>query len=325
MAARRTTRLNELVHQSKQSVKTLWYPWQRGLRLSFGRDRRGMKDAVMVFDASTGHGGWVDRLKGIVSVYELSQLAGRELKLCMDDSFPVLEFLQPSSFDWRTTREELRWSPLAAGFHVSRDRHSSGFLKLSQSSRSQLFVDTNLDYLPLLHRELTGDQLHTLWGKRYKELFTPKADFEEAVAAYARPGSIAVHTRFTSLLGDFKDVTDRELNEPDKRQLLQDCLGHVRHLAAAHESKRLMVFSDSPAFLDAVSTVAPNIALIPGTPSHLDHSSQPRDSLQKTLLDFYVMLRCEQIVMLRVGPMYNSNFSRYASYVGGRPFAEIGG
>ena len=53
-------------------------------------------------------------------------------------------------------------------------------------------------------------------------------------------------------------------------------------------------------------------------------TGEARAALHKALLDFFVMTRCAEITQLRIGPMYNSAFSRYASTVGGISFSTVG-
>jgi hypothetical protein len=313
-------RLSKLFHRQKQTLRRWAYPLQRGLPLSFAEvpDR----EAIMMFDASTRYGGWIDRVKGIISVYELAQLTSRKLRVYAGPTFPLGDFLQPATFDWRTTLDELAWNPLATEFHVSRDRPSPEFQVLRDSHRRRLYIETNIDYLPQLHSELQAADVHQLWGQRFRELFALKTDFAAEVAAYKRSSAVALHARFTSLLGDFTDVVEHQLDEARRAELLEQCLDRVRKVASM-EAGPVIVFSDSPTFLREAQRVAANVLTLPGTPAHIDHTHEARESLRKTLLDFYVMLSCERIILLRLGPMYRSKFSRYAAYISGAPFSEL--
>lgn len=274
----------------------------------------------MLFDSSARYGGWIDRVKGIISAYELARLTGRQLRLYAGPPFPIAELLRPATFDWRIEPRELRWNPLNTSFHVSRDRISPAFLALREASHPNLFVDTNLDYLPRLHPERDPAQLRALWSERFHELFALEPALEAEVAAHAIPGATAIHARFTGLLGDFTDVVDNALAPAEREALLGQCIERVR--ARAVRGGPLLVFSDSPTFLSRAAELA-NVVVVPGTPAHIDRTSSPRETLRKTLLDFFVMTRCARIVLLRVGPMYPSAFSRYASYVNDAEWSEV--
>ncbi len=313
-------RLSKLLRRPKAVIRSWVYPLQR--RLPIALDREVEPRAIMIFDPSTRYGGWIDRVKGMISVYELARLTGRSYRVYAGPTFPLDELVEPATFDWRIARESLRWNPLETGFHVSRDRWTDSFAALRTSRRKTMFVETNLDYLPELHPELDRLAIKKLWGDRYRELFKLTPALESEVHALVDSTAIALHARFTSLLGDFRDVSSRALEPAARDRLLHACVERVQELARADAARRIIVFSDSVTFLRAVEAAAPNIVTIPGQPTHLDHESRVKDSLRKTLLDFNVMVRCERIVQLRLGGMYDSNFSRYASYVHNVPFIQ---
>jgi hypothetical protein len=298
-------------------VRALAYPLQRRIPITLAKSA---PRAVMIFDPSSKYGGWIDRVKGMISVYELARLTGRSFHVHAGPTFPLDGLIEPATFDWRIDRAAVRWNPLETGFHISRDRWVDRFPALRSSSRRTLFVDTNLDYLPELHPELDKHAVRTLWGERYRELFKLAPDLEAEVRALVDDSAVAVHARFTSLLGDFKDVVSKELPLDERAKLLDACIARLREIAAAH--RKVIVFSDSTSFLQAATVAAPNIVTIPGAPAHLDHVSQVKETLRKTLLDFHVMVRCERVIQLRLGPMYDSNFSRYASFVLDVPFIQ---
>ena len=277
----------------------------------------------MIFDPSTKYGGWIDRVKGMISVYELARLTGRTFQVHAGPTFPLDELVEPSTFDWRVRREALHWNPFETGFHVSRDRWVQDFAALRSSRWKTMFIETNLDYLSRLHPHLDEHAIQVMWGERYRALFKLSDSLERDVRALVDSSAIAVHGRFTSLLGDFKDVTSKTLENARRHELLDSCLARVEEIARTHATRRIIVFSDSITFLRAAEKVATNVVTIPGQPTHLDHESRVKDSLRKTLVDFNVMVRCEQIVQLRLGEMYDSNFSRYASYVRNVPFVQL--
>jgi hypothetical protein len=311
-------RARKLLRRPKQLVRTLVYPLQRRLPISLASDPE--RRAIMVFDASTNYGGWMDRVKGMLSVYELARLTDRKLSVFAGETFPLAGLVEPATFDWRIDRAELRWHPLTTGFHVSRDRKVDAFAQLRDARSRTLFVETNLDYFARLHPELDEPARQALWRTRYHELFRLAPAFEREVAALADPQATAVHARFTTLLGDFRDITQRVLSPAERDELIAACLQRMRALLDSHPG-RIVVVSDSVTFLRAVEALGPRIVTLPGQPAHLDLEHEARATLRKTLLDFNVMCRCARVVQLRLGPMYDSAFSRYAARVHDVPFA----
>lgn len=312
-------RARRLLREPKRLARTWAYPFQRRLPLTL--DLAAQRRALMVFDSSTKYGGWMDRVKGMLSVYELACLTGRTFGVSTGETFPLDGLIEPATFDWRIARRDLRWHPFSTGFHVSRDRWVDAFPALRDARWRTLFVETNLDYFEELHPELDEAARNALWSKRYHELFRLAPALEREVAAIADRQAIAVHARFTSLLGDFRDVTLRVLPPGERDALLAACTARLRALVAEHPARRIIVMSDSVTFLRAAAAVDPRVVTLPGTPTHLDHEHAVRAALHKTLLDFNVMCRCARIIQLRLGPMYDSAFSRYAALVHGAPFS----
>lgn len=303
-----------------QALQPYLYPLRYRMPMTL-RGFRGGRVVIVAFSPLRRYGGWVDRLKGIISSYELARMTGRSFRLDVPPSFPVLEFLEPVTFDWRAG--PLTWNPLDTSFHVSRDRRSRQFVELQHARRPRLYVDTNLDYLAQLHPDASSDALARLWKERFDELFRMRSDLADTVGALARPGALALHARFTGLLGDFKDVVSNALPASERDDLRATCVRRVAEELNRAPGRRVIVFSDSSSFLNEVTRISDEIVVLPGAPQHIDHVRDVRAALHKTVLDFFVMTRCAEIKQLRIGPMYNSAFSRYASFVGAIPFTTI--
>ncbi|KAH3880388.1 hypothetical protein DPMN_004302 [Dreissena polymorpha] len=62
----------------------------------------------LIYNCDKRCGGLGDRLKGIVSVYILSQLSKRKFGIRMSDPKDLQMFLQPNVIDWRITADEIK-------------------------------------------------------------------------------------------------------------------------------------------------------------------------------------------------------------------------
>lgn len=310
----------QLLHNIKGTLKKKLYPFQRlDAPALFAPNRE--KTIEMVFDRRKRTGGFVDRVKGMMSCLEIAHITGRTLIIHIDDSFPIYKLLDPGSPNVRFETKPIKWSLMQSAFHVSNDnKNIPAFLSLGNASKKQVFADTNLDYLAELHPGESEDQLNQRRARLFSELFQLKPEFKKAIEGCVPPQPIAIHSRFTSLLGDFKDVLDRPLDEAKKKALIDLCCSQVLTLAEQHPDNSILLFSDSKTFLDACCALSPRIKRLEGNPMHVDHASDPNDALYKTLLDFFVMVRCDAVYLLLNKPMYNSNFSRYAAIFGGKPF-----
>lgn len=313
--------LSRALRRPKEHARRALYPVQR--RLRFGREPNPRtRSAIMLFDPSVRYGGWIDRVKGVVSTYHLASVTDRNFRLYAGPTFPIDGLIEPATFDWRIKPEEIRWNPLNARFHVSRDQRTKDFSALVRTRARNVFVDTNLDYLPVLNESLDARAVRELWARHFRALFKPARALAERIDEFARPKATAVHARFTGLLGDFRDVVDNALPAAERDALLAACVDRLRTVAKDVRGP-LFVFSDSPRFLERAREAVPAAIVLPGTPAHVDRTDDARAALEKTLLDFYVMAACERIVLLCVGPMYRSAFSRYAAYVNAAAWEEI--
>ena len=61
--------------------------------------------------------------------------------------------------------------------------------------------------------------------------------------------------------------------------------------------------------------------VLEGNPSHIDvKNSGIADDNLKTFVDFFVISNAKRIYLLRTKEMYNSAFSKYASFISNREF-----
>src|ERR1041385_644008 len=178
-------RMSKTLREPKRVWRTITYPAQHRLAPTAATPAR---EAIMLFDASTKYGGWVDRVKGMISVCELANITQRGFRICTDSTFPLLRFLEPNDVDWRSDRMALQWNPLRTRFHVSRDRPSDRFERLMHDERPQLYIDTNIDYLASLHPGASSEDLRTLWGALYRQLFRLRPELEADVRAASIAG-----------------------------------------------------------------------------------------------------------------------------------------
>ena len=68
------------------------------------------KRVVCIYDGKIKNGGLADRLRGIVSVYEVCKELGIEFKLIFTSPFKLQQFLEPNNVDWRIAEQELNYS-----------------------------------------------------------------------------------------------------------------------------------------------------------------------------------------------------------------------
>jgi hypothetical protein len=308
-----------IYHNFKVALKEALYPLNRLDAPALFSPAKG-KTIEMVFNHKKRTGGWVDRVKGMLSCLEVARQTGRTLVIHVDDTFPIDKYFDPGATNVKFETGPVRWSLFQSAFHVSNDNKKRTFLKLAGVKRKQLFVDTNLDYLSELYPGETEEYLNHRRMSLFHQIFHLKPGFQKTIEENTPAKPIAIHSRFTSLLGDFKDVQDRPLDDVKRKALLDLCCSQVLALVENYPDNSVMLFSDSKTFLDTCCALSPRILRLSGTPKHIDHTADHDDALYKTLLDFFVITRCESVYLLLNKPMYNSNFSKYAAIFGGKAF-----
>lgn len=282
------------------------------------------KQIVVCFDGLFSHGGLVDRLKGIVSFYQIAQKLDYDFKILFDDPFELDVFLEPNKVDWKVNRKSIVWHPFETKILYTVNKFNINPLQIIQSSKAQLFyVYANIDYTKKIFKT-NGDEFETIWRKSFNDLFKKSLLLEGKLNEEIRRGTfISFHSRFTSLMGDFTDTTNKILSNKEKERLLNKLLTIIKRIKS-ETNKRVFVFSDSKKFISFIESKT-DVKIVKGTPFHMDdyNNSPNMEGHLKTFIDFFILSKSEGIYFLHIPPMYNSSFSKYASIVGNTKFIYL--
>ncbi len=282
------------------------------------------KRIIICFDGLLPHGGFVDRLKGILSFYEISKLEDYEFYIQFDDPFELKLFLEPNKVDWYIKKEDVYWEPFNTKFlYLVNDFDVRPLEVLKNSSASTFIVYANIDYFKTYYTELTASQLEEKWRLSFNELFQKSDDLLNKLNKVEQEKYISVHTRFTSLMGDFTDTTKKVLSESQKQELLNKLRLIIKGIIKKSDYK-CYAFSDSVNFLKFISEKEA-VHLVEGEPVHMDKFVKKTtiDSHLKTILDFFAIANSEAVFFIKADEMYHSSFSKYAAIVGNKPFKIV--
>jgi hypothetical protein len=282
----------------------------------------------MVFDRSVPHGGLVDRFKGIVSFYAYAKKFNYEFKIYHKHPYDLDFFLAPNSYDWRAKPEDLHYNLLDTDILYLMERFDiDPGTFLSGKKNKKFFVYSNVNYLHKIFDNETKSATETIWGQLFNELFRPTQTLQievgKVIGEIEKP-FISFHTRFTSILGDFTDVRKKELSPDKQMALVRNCVEIINQHANQHKGDQILVFSDSIKFLSYIKQHT-DYTVLDGNPLHIDGKNVVTGAVfhMKTFIDFFVLSKSEKIFLISTGPMYNSNFSRFASYLEGCEFKKI--
>jgi hypothetical protein len=188
---------------------------------------------------------------------------------------------------------------------------------------NQYHLYINMDVIEKIHLDFSKEQQSNLWRDTFASIF----QFTKYFHSYWNQHIVSnrtcgIHLRFVSLLGDFKEIINNELPDAEKDVLVKKCIQVIITIIAAGDFEKYIVVADSSHFLIRLQNsvnetqYAPRLFIPKDGPiGHIDidHSNAV---LQKTILDFYLLSRCQKIYQVKDRQMYNSQFCKYASILG---------
>ncbi|MRI62408.1 hypothetical protein EDM00_00145 [Ornithobacterium rhinotracheale] len=321
----------QLIKSLKQKLRNpirsglLYFKYLKNATLS---KKETKKTIIVCFDGFTQHGGLVDRLKGIISFYEIAKMIGADFKIMHHSPYELKEFLVPNKYDWSFKEEDAKWGLGNTCFFYSMLEIKKNLLEiLKNSSRKRFFVYNNMDYFHLIYKNLSDDERKRKWSESFNELFKPSKYLSHLISTLDIPNDrVAIHTRFTSSLGDFVDTDVPVLSQEEKQKVIHDVISAINSIANGLNHENIYVFSDSITFLDYIKANSA-YKVLEGKPLHPDNIKDNNDvsMYAKTFIDFFAIAQSKEIFLV-VKPkpiMYPSNYSRYASYLYDRPFKKI--
>jgi hypothetical protein len=282
------------------------------------------KQIVVCFDGVFPHGGLVDRLKGIVSFYQIAQELDYDFKLLFDNPFNLSNFLEPHEVDWKINRDQIKWHPIKSKFLYLMNDFKTNPLQVIKNCNAQTFyVYSNIDYSKSTYFSLNEKEHETKWRNSFNELFKKSQFLETKLNAIETTTYIAFHLRFTTLMGDFEDTTNKVLSLKQKQELSSNLLTIINRVKAEKNIKAY-VFSDSINFIEYAKKNT-DISVVEGVPFHMDNfnGDSNLEGHLKTLIDFFMIANSKKVYFLNIKPMYNSRFSKYAAIVGNTNFQVL--
>lgn len=282
------------------------------------------KRIIICFNGVLPHGGLVDRLKGMLSFYDIAKTLDYDFFIQFDAPFNLDVFLEPNQVPWKMDRRDLRYHPIKTKILYTVNDFDCNPLKIIQDSSAHSFIIyANIDYSNTLHPEWTLKEKENNWRNNFNTLFKKSVWLNSKLNAIENEKYIACHTRFTTLMGDFKDSTALVLNAKEQ-EVLTVQLQQKMKCILEETNYKCYAFSDSMRFLDTIKDNA-SVYLVEGQPFHMDNfgDNTTMEAHLKTLLDFFMISKSEAVYFIKCGKMYHSSFSKYAAIIGNIPFKTI--
>lgn len=280
---------------------------------------------ICPFDGRLLHGGNTDRIRGILSTYQMTKRRGIPLKISWTCPFNLEDYLVPAKVDWRISPEELHYQKGMAAPVVIQDRSDSESKKLLEAALDGLTGE--------IHVYSNSNAARGGYQQLYKDLFQPSEKLHNALLPHLKilgKEYYAFTFRFTALLGDFKDTLNFTLPLEEQQILMHKNLKELQSLASSIPSdSKILVTSDSKRFLDYIKDKDERIYIVPGDILHVDLCSNKNDNSDnndliwlKTFVDQHLLMHAKRVTRMTTGSMYAGEFARFAAEVGGTEFVD---
>lgn len=283
------------------------------------------KTAICMIDGVVNHGGLTDRLQGILSTYYICEQLGINFKIYFISPFNLNDYLVPNEVQWQISVADIYYdNQTSTPIYIrnikgkqERKRYEKFRERLRNSQMSQLHVYSNLKCFP-------DNYYSYLFGRLFKpsEALKHEIDFH---LNKIKKQYISLTFRFQQLLGDFKEGDFKTLSLEERNHLIKACISIVENLYIENMGMYscILVTSDSSTFLKEILHL-PYIYIIPGEVVHMAYTfNSAFDVYLKSFLDLYMIANASEIYSVKIGPMYDSGFPRFASKIYGRPFHLI--
>lgn len=290
-----------------------------------GKPAGGVADCcVFMADGRMPHGGMFDRLKGAITVYAIAKSYGLPFRLHFTSPFRLEKYLEPNEYDWRISDEDLVYHypdsrPIVAYGEIHNPK------RLLRRRHGQLHVYYGYNSLDAINARFG---IHYDWGTLYRELFRPTARLRPYLDYYRKEigrDYVVVHTRFLNLLGDKMEFASCPvLPDGDRLRLMEKVLLQIKGLAKENGGLRLMLASDSTAFINYARKALPDAYVVPGKVRHVGTAATTDDAENiKLFTDYYLIAEARRVYNVVAEGMWPSAFPEYAAKIGNVPFHRI--
>ncbi len=297
----------------KLDVKNYIKNWKYRKMMRFCKCKR--KNVLFFyFEPSIKHAGLADRIKAVISLYNIAKLNNYEFCFSWTTPFDIETYLSVKK-NVLFKKEELEYSIFDTEIISEVNWRDNTYLKPNKQYHCYIYSGNAMPYV----FENTGLK----WNDLFTELFLPQkviTDYIESLNI-KRHTFVSVHFRFVNALEHFENTFfDNYIeSELEKQNLIKKCHRAIRDIIAENLEKQVFVFSDSSVFLNSLMSL-PVKVLEHDNLAHVSERSD-KDSILKSFVDLYVMSMSSAVYRIRAKELYNfSEYSLLAARIGDVPF-----
>lgn len=271
--------------------------------------------------------GLTDRIHGMVATHIFCNTNSFLHKIYHKIPFDLEKYFSPNQYDWQVTANDInlyKKSSLYLKLATLRDRRPIWFvLSLFSNIRGLNTLFLNMSY------SIDTPEFNTTFHRLFKATSYCNEIYSKSILQRISSSNYACASlRFCRLLGDSNEKFLTILNQQEKDRLILKCIATLDKLQTTLQIP-LVVTSDSPTFLMKISSLE-NQNLIVSTTKihsqqhHIGFSSEiPDNEADRIFVDLLSIARARYAYQIKIGPMYNSRFPRYASLINNVPYRLI--
>lgn len=283
------------------------------------RFRRAQQVNILyfIFEPGRKHPGIADRLKAIISNYNLAKQNGYRYKVYFETPFRLCDYLKPK-FDWVANINELEYSLQDTRIVNEAYREVPKLLSKNKQYHSYNYEG---HHMPRIF-PVTGYK----WCDLFHEMFEPSEKLHQAfLNSHVQPGSyISIHFRFVNALESFESTffDNRIASQAERESLIERCKEAIRKLVLSHPNKDVYVFADSKIFLESLKDEPVKVL----ESNHIGHVSEGinDEATLKSFLDLYVMSKGTEVYRACAPELYSiSHYALLAATIGDIPMFDL--
>lgn len=268
------------------------------------------------FEPNKKHPGIADRMKSIVSAYNIANANGLRFYLSWETPYRLFDYFEPR-FDMEFAYDNLKLS--LVNTRLFEERFSDTLIPLDPSKQYICYRYQGHNMPRVLPN--TGRK----WCDVFHEMFRPSAKLESAYKALAIPEHtyVSCHLRFVNALEKFENTFfDNHLKtEGERNALIARCKKGIQEIIDVNPGKDVYVFSDSKIFLNSLSEMP--VKVLPS--DNIGHVSEGtnENGILKSFLDLYVMSKGDAVYRFCTLELYSiSHYALLAATIGDIPFYD---
>jgi len=284
-----------------------------------------MSKKVIVFlaDGKRSHGGFADRLKGIISLFAFSLLKNVPFKIVYNFPFQLDNYLLENKYNWLPKKGKIMHFFFQKKYFCLIDQRSAENLLKINKIIKQTHFHANIDYL---------EQINSYFGTNFNfavlfhQLFKPTQELSDLINFHKQKIGgqyISAHFRFIGLLGDFKDNRNNELAESEKNKLIEKNLLIIKNLTQKFQNNKIFVATDSKTFIEQAKLIDNVYVIQDGDIVHIDKTRGDNLAYMRVFLDFFIISESEKVFSVCSSEMYESQFPMYAAKINDVEFERI--